>query len=133
MKVLDHGIEVEALEFLGVVECLAHRIGQGGMLVKAPKTQLVRPPLAIRPRCGSGMHDRALARALVINFVHVFLRSGGGVKGGKLVRRPEPKSTGRWSRRRASRRLHAPRPRCARQPAPAPPSRRARAAPSREN
>ena len=34
VQVLDHGIEVEALEFLGVVERLAHRIGQAGVLVE---------------------------------------------------------------------------------------------------
>ena len=57
MKVLDHGIEVEAFEFLGVVERLAHRIGQGGVLVENLKVQLVRPPVAV------GVHDRALAGA----------------------------------------------------------------------
>ena len=34
MQVLDHGIQVEAFEFLSVVERLAHRIGQGGVLVE---------------------------------------------------------------------------------------------------
>ena len=48
MEVLDHGIQVEALEFLGVVERLAHRIGQGGVLVENLKVQLVRPPVAVR-------------------------------------------------------------------------------------
>jgi hypothetical protein len=28
MQILDHGVQVEALEFLGVVERLAHRIGK---------------------------------------------------------------------------------------------------------
>ena len=49
MQVLDHGIEVEAFEFLGVVERLAHRIGQGGVLVET-EVQLVRPPVAVQ-RC----------------------------------------------------------------------------------
>ena len=40
VQVLDHRIEVEALEFLGVVERLAHRIGQGGVLVENLKVQL---------------------------------------------------------------------------------------------
>ena len=48
MKVLDHGVEVEALEFLGVVELLAHRIGQGGVLMKDLKIQLIRPPVTVR-------------------------------------------------------------------------------------
>ena len=34
VQVLDHGVQVEALELLGVIEVLAHRIGQGGVLVK---------------------------------------------------------------------------------------------------
>jgi hypothetical protein len=34
MQILDHCVEIEALEFLGVVELLAHRIGQGRVLVK---------------------------------------------------------------------------------------------------
>ena len=49
MKVLDHGIQVEALEFLGVVERLAHRIGQGRVLVENLEVQLVRPPVTVHP------------------------------------------------------------------------------------
>ena len=48
MQVLDHGIQVETLEFLGVVELLAHRIGQGGVLVQDLQVQLIRPPARIR-------------------------------------------------------------------------------------
>ncbi len=59
MKVLDHGIQVETLEFLGVVELLAHRIGQGGVLVENLKVQLVRPPVTVRV-CGSSARERAL-------------------------------------------------------------------------
>ena len=47
MKVFDHRIEVEALELLGVVEVLAHRIGQGGFLVQTLEAQLVRPPVTV--------------------------------------------------------------------------------------
>jgi hypothetical protein len=39
--------QIEALEFLGVVECLAHRIGQRGMLMENLKVQLVRPPVTV--------------------------------------------------------------------------------------
>ena len=74
MQVLDHGIQVEALEFLGVVERLAHRIGQGGVLVENLKVQLVRPPVAVRVSAGAA-RERALARALVSLCVHVSLRS----------------------------------------------------------
>ena len=62
MKVLDHGIQVEALEFLGVVERLAHRIGQGGVLVENLKVQLVRPPVTVRV-CAGPARERALAFA----------------------------------------------------------------------
>src|SRR5215469_1442147 len=48
MEVLDHGIQIEALKFFGIVELLAHRIGKGGMLVQDPQVQLIRPPLRIR-------------------------------------------------------------------------------------
>jgi hypothetical protein len=65
MQVLDHGIEIEALEFLGVVERFAHRIGQGRVPVENLKVQLVRPPVSV-------VHDRALAGALVGLCVHVF-------------------------------------------------------------
>src|SRR5882672_20486 len=60
IEVLDHGIEVEALEFLGVVERLAHRIGQRGVLVENLKVQLVRPPVTVRV-CAGSARDRALA------------------------------------------------------------------------
>ncbi len=49
VEVLPHGLQVELLELLGVVELLAHRIGQGGVLVENPEVQLVRPPVPIRP------------------------------------------------------------------------------------
>ena len=47
MQILDHGIEVEALEFLGIVERLAQRVGLGGMLIENLKAQLIRPPVTI--------------------------------------------------------------------------------------
>ena len=60
MEVLDHGVEVEALEFLGVVERLAHRIGQGRALMETLKVELVRPPVAVRVRTAPA-DDWALA------------------------------------------------------------------------
>ena len=48
MQVLDHGVEVEALELLGVVERLAHRIGQVGVPMENLNVQRVRPPVAVR-------------------------------------------------------------------------------------
>jgi hypothetical protein len=73
MQVLDHGVEVEALELLGVVEILAHRIGQARVPVENLEVQLVRPPVTVGLGCA--MHDRALARALVGLGVHVTLRA----------------------------------------------------------
>ena len=52
MQVLDHRVQVEALELLGVVERLAHRIGAGRMLVEALEAQLVRPPVTVRAAAG---------------------------------------------------------------------------------
>ena len=60
LQVLDHGVEVEALELLGVVERLAHRIGQGGVLVENLNVQLVRPPVAVPVSVGPA-RERALA------------------------------------------------------------------------
>ena len=51
LQVLDDRIQVEGLEFLGVVEILAHRIGQTGIAVQDLNVQLARPPVAVG-RCG---------------------------------------------------------------------------------
>ncbi len=67
-QVLDHRIKVEALELLGVVERLAHRIGQTGVRMENPEIELVRPPVAVRASM-----KRALTGALIVNFcVHDF-------------------------------------------------------------
>ncbi len=55
MEILDYGLEIEALELFSVVELLAHRIREGGVLVENLQVQLIRPPIAIRP------HRRAAA------------------------------------------------------------------------
>src|SRR5262245_21852142 len=69
MEVLDHGLQVEALELLGVVERLAHWIGQSGVPMETLEVQLVRPPVTVRL-----VHDRAFARAFVGLCVHVSLQ-----------------------------------------------------------
>ncbi len=71
MQILDYGVQVEAPELLGVVERLAHRIGQGGVPMENLQVQLVRPPVAVHLSAG----ERALARALVSLCVHVSLRA----------------------------------------------------------
>ncbi len=74
-QILDHGTQVEALELLGIVERLAHWIGQRGMLVENLKVQPVRPPVPVGPG-RSPVRDRALGRAFVMNpCIHVSLRS----------------------------------------------------------
>ena len=47
IKVLLQSFKVEFLEFISVVELLAHRIGQRGMLVQNIQVQLVRPPVSV--------------------------------------------------------------------------------------
>jgi hypothetical protein len=48
MEVLDHCLQVEALEFFGIMELLAHGIGQRRVLAQDPQVQLIGPPLRIR-------------------------------------------------------------------------------------
>jgi hypothetical protein len=72
-QVILQRLVVELLEFLGVVERLAHRIGQGGVLVENLKVQLVRPPVSVRVCAGA--RERALACTLVSLCVHMSLRS----------------------------------------------------------
>jgi hypothetical protein len=65
IEVLLQGLQVEFLEFLSVVELLAHGIGQGGMLVQNIQVQLVRPPVSDRRASAgyllaSSAHYRAL-------------------------------------------------------------------------
>ena len=58
-EVADHGIQVEAPEFLGVIERLAHRIDLGRVAVETLEVQLIRPPVPKGP--GAGAAYRALA------------------------------------------------------------------------
>ncbi len=75
VKVLLHGLQVETLELFSVVETLAHRIGQGGMLVQNVQLQLVRPPVTVR-RASAGhvfvSPARYRALAIVIHNVYSF-------------------------------------------------------------
>src|SRR6266436_10321095 len=59
MQVLNHGVYIEALELLSVVERLSHRIGQGRIPVQNPQVELVRPPA----RVGRGPGYRVSASA----------------------------------------------------------------------
>src|SRR5690348_10926121 len=60
VQVLNYSIQVETLEFLGIIEVFAHRIGQVRMLVKHLDVQLVRPPVTIRV-CGRRARKRTFS------------------------------------------------------------------------
>ena len=64
-EILLQGREVEALELLGVVEVLAHRIGLGGVLVQEVQPQLVRPPVTVRRAAAGRVVERALCFGLL--------------------------------------------------------------------
>src|ERR1051325_4011309 len=53
-------MQVQTFKLRGVVERLAHRIKQTGVLVEHLKVQLVRPPVTVRVRAGPAC-ERALA------------------------------------------------------------------------
>ena len=59
MQVLDHGVQVEALKLLGVVERLVHWVGQSRVTVEDLEVQLLRPPVAVHVSAGSA-RERAL-------------------------------------------------------------------------
>ena len=62
MQILDHRIEVKAFKLLGVVEPVAHGVGQAGVPVKNRDVQRVRPPVAV-PATARDVRDRALRGA----------------------------------------------------------------------
>ena len=69
--------QIELLELLGVVEGLAHGVGQGGVLVKNVEIELVRPPVLVGPAGmgrvrGRPMHHRALAQAGRFAVIHCY-------------------------------------------------------------
>src|ERR1700722_7835464 len=47
MQVLDHGIQVKALELLGVIERLAHGVGKRLVLVQDLEVELIGPPICV--------------------------------------------------------------------------------------
>ena len=72
--------EVQALEGFGVVETLAHGVGQGRVLVQDPQVQLVRPPVAVRGATAGGMIERAFRFSChvcaTLGRVHAAIRPG---------------------------------------------------------
>jgi len=100
LKIGHDGVEIERLELGGVVERLAHRVGQVGMAMQNLKIEQVRPPFAIaRSVCASG--ERALAGALVVSLcVHGVLQLRWMVV---LVERYRTIAKSGWCRRTHSR------------------------------
>ena len=70
VQVVFQGLEIEQPERRGVVEILAHGIGQRRVLVQDLQVQLIRPPAAVRFRTANPMHHRALAAGCHIVSVH---------------------------------------------------------------
>ena len=58
-QVLLQRLVVEVLEFLRVVELLAHRVGLRRMLVQQFQPQLLRPPVLVRPADAGNVVERA--------------------------------------------------------------------------
>jgi len=70
IEVLLYGLQVEFIEFLGIVELLAHGIAQVRVLMKNLKVQLVRPPVPVRrATAGYGFSGSTRYRALAV-FTH---------------------------------------------------------------
>src|ERR1700676_3558356 len=74
MQVLDHGVDVESFELLGIVERFAHWIGGGRVGMEHADIEVLWPPVAVLVSAGAP-GERALARAIVSLCVHVVLRS----------------------------------------------------------
>ncbi len=70
-QVLDHGVKVEAFEFLGIVERFAHRIGRGRLRMEHADIEVLRPPVAVAVSVAAA-GERAFAGAVVSLCVHVF-------------------------------------------------------------
>ena len=69
MQVLDHGIKVKLLELFGVIELLAHRIGQSETADAGFQVQLLRPPVAVRVSAEAPWLNGHLASGKVLLFL----------------------------------------------------------------
>jgi hypothetical protein len=58
-EVLLEGLEVQALERLGIVEALAQRVGLGHVLMQDLQVELVGPPVTVGGATAGGMIERA--------------------------------------------------------------------------
>ena len=100
LDVVLHGVEVEGLELLGVVELSAHGAGRGRILVQDVDVQLVGPPVTVRHPCRAVGH-RALALVLhcVLSFGFCLVVSHGIPSGSGWVRWVGLAHCLRWSTR----------------------------------
>ena len=95
VDVFGEGVEIEGGELVGVVEVVAHRVDERGVLVEHFQIQLIRPPVLIGRRANGRLHrvrtvhDRTLLYALVY-----FLQFGVVCHGLLLVRKACGRSVG---------------------------------------
>ena len=61
LEVADDGVQIEAVEFLGIVELFAHRIDQRRVVLQTLEIELLRPPVAV---LGERPHHVGLFRVL---------------------------------------------------------------------
>ena len=84
VQVLDHRIEVEALEFLGIIERRAERIGRRMDGVQHADIEMLRPPVAVtaalveRDVALGAVRHRALAGTIICLRVHRSLLRASG-------------------------------------------------------
>lgn len=89
-EVTFEGLDIEFLEFLGVVEIFAHRVAQLGVLMEHSEVELVWPPVQERHGSCGGVH---FGLALVVHYgafavgLRVFLVVG--LCEGDVGQRPE--------------------------------------------
>ncbi len=55
VQVLDHGVQVQGLELLRVIERRPQRVGRWGVLVQHLQAELVGPPIGVALRSGRGL------------------------------------------------------------------------------
>ncbi len=90
VQISDDGVEIERLEFLGIVEFGTHRVRLRRMLVQHTEMKLVRPPIAVRhaPNLGAvGAFVRHGARGFG---VHRLSNHGWGLRANRAATLPPP-------------------------------------------
>jgi hypothetical protein len=65
VEIFDDGVEVEGLEFFGIVEIFAEGVAFGGMLMEEAEVKLLRPPILVAMDSG-GSGDGAVEFTAVV-------------------------------------------------------------------